>query len=124
VELLWGFEALGMGGLSTVQCVRHCLLTLEMMLRFLANLPAGHDVPYTGDVRSAPSLWLRVSDDSRSCMIHLPAPDSLLGSVVQTPGGARRLSYHSSSCVGEFLWGGDTDSWSAIPQPHDFNYTV
>lgn len=57
-------------------------------------------------------------------MIHLPAPDSLLRLVVQTVRGARGLLYYLPSCVGEFPQTGDTDSWSAIPQPHGFNYTV
>jgi hypothetical protein len=97
---------------------------LETMHRFIANLPAGHNVPYTGEVRPVPSLWLKVGDGRRICMIHLPAPDSLLGSVVQTADGGSRFLYHSSSCIGGFPWGCDTDRSSAIPQPHDFNYTV
>ena len=48
----------------------------------------------------------------------------LLGLVVQTVHCTRGLLYHSPSCIGEFPRAGDTDSWSTIPPPHDFNYTV
>lgn len=89
------------------------------MHTFITDLQAGDEVPYNGEVRSAASLWLGVGVAGR-LLYHSPSGHG------QSPwaGGARGLLDDSSSCVGEFSWIGDTDSWSAIPQPDDFNYTV